>query len=182
MPVMIFIGSPPLTRGKASSSGMLSCFIGITPAYAGKSLPANSLYAGRRDHPRLRGEKMRLIKKIRHIIGSPPLTRGKGLCLGSLQLHLGITPAYAGKSLHLQSIEKKDKDHPRLRGEKPKNVRIRSKHRGSPPLTRGKGQQAAAALTNQRITPAYAGKSLSRAKKTKSTEDHPRLRGEKAKG
>ena len=50
-------GSPPLTRGKASSSAKLPVFFGITPAYAGKSLVNLGMLRDIEDHPRLRGEK-----------------------------------------------------------------------------------------------------------------------------
>ena len=72
---------------------------------------------------------------------------------------IGITPAYAGKRTTSTLATDREEDHPRLRGEK---VRIGSQYevtRGSPPLTRGKESTAHAFSNNNRITPAYAGKS-----------------------
>ena len=70
-----------------------------------------------------------------------------------------ITPAYAGKSPthHLERLE--SKDHPRLCGEK--RVREQRFHDvlGSPPPMRGKGSKWCVGRNQQRITPAYAGKS-----------------------
>ena len=50
-------GSPPPMRGKVGN-GLEPDFVhGITPAYAGKSLLELVAVVGRRDHPRLCGEK-----------------------------------------------------------------------------------------------------------------------------
>ena len=70
----------------------------------------------------------------------------------------GITPAYAGKSQNLVQIALKQKDHPRLCGEKPDTVPDVHSGEGSPPPMRGKVSSAPELLENLRITPAYAGK------------------------
>ena len=65
--------------------------------------------------------------------------RGKAINAYVTFLHVGITPAYAGKSPEIATVIVQPQDHPRLCGEKPPNV---------------------FQLTNKiRITPAYAGKS-----------------------
>ena len=51
------IGSPPPMRGKVLDLLEDLCAVGITPAYAGKSSEVVSLFYGRKDHPRLCGEK-----------------------------------------------------------------------------------------------------------------------------
>ena len=50
---------------------------GITPAYAGKSLPAMLTTSGDRDHPRVCGEKPCTPPLTRWGRGSPPRMRGK---------------------------------------------------------------------------------------------------------
>ncbi len=50
-------GSPPLTRGKVYCESIEPVRVRITPAYAGKSRPADLVLALGQDHPRLRGEK-----------------------------------------------------------------------------------------------------------------------------
>ena len=65
--------------------------------------------------------------------------RGKVLLRHILACHLGITPAYAGKSGCSAGIVHRWQDHPRLCGEKVMLKRIR--------------------IILVRITPAYAGKS-----------------------
>ncbi len=111
--------------------------------------------------------------------GSPPLTRGKVRALDAVGALAGITPAYAGKSNAYQRKAKRKKDHPRLRGEKREHSAYRPAYPGSPPLTRGKVSDIAYNERRERITPAYAGKSIAPADSEVALKDHPRLRGEK---
>ena len=50
-------GSPPHGRGKAENAGTNRQENGITPAWAGKSIRAQSGYLVLEDHPRMGGEK-----------------------------------------------------------------------------------------------------------------------------
>ena len=111
-------GSPPLTRGKVFAFVTTDEPARITPAYAGKSCRRSFPICIVEDHPRLRGEKLRVRACDRSAAGSPPLTRGKDsstLCRCRRQR---ITPAYAGKSWQARHITLPYRDHPRLRGEK----------------------------------------------------------------
>ena len=114
----MFTGSPPPMRGKGrfSSSKLLLC--GITPAYAGKSFFVISIVRSIEDHPRLCGEKSRFRCSRRRHKGSPPPMRGKGVRPVRAPADLGITPAYAGKSILLHLTLYNRQDHPRLCGEK----------------------------------------------------------------
>ena len=91
-------GSPPLTRGKDGEIGDSTFAQRITPAYAGKSSALKLQTLGQKDHPRLRGEKVRSLPHGVDDTGSPPLTRGKELSKREIAKMVGITPAYAGKS------------------------------------------------------------------------------------
>ena len=71
--------------------------VGITPAYAGKSVRLAEQNDRKQDHPRLRGEKHVPDKVVLCLSGSPPLTRGKEGDASTGAGTLGITPAYAGK-------------------------------------------------------------------------------------
>ena len=73
--------------------------LGITPAYAGKSLSVSPARTVLRDHPRLCGEKDSLKIKQLSGVGSPPPMRGKDFTAKSIHVYKGITPAYAGKSV-----------------------------------------------------------------------------------
>ena len=69
-----------------------------SPAYAGKS---NSSFIPKcfwQDHPRLCGEKYKILSIIALIKGSPPPMRGKVFAFSSIFICGRITPAYAGKS------------------------------------------------------------------------------------
>ena len=149
------------------------------------------------DHPRLRGEKQKNKEKHNLVEGSPPLARGKGSKGHCKKRFVRITPACAGKRLsvckyplgkqdhpRLRGAEFRDypkyrEDHPRLRGEK---ITIPLNHRsaqGSPPLARGKAAESDNANSEERITPACAGKRQRPSPKAGYAKDHPRLRGEK---
>ena len=91
-------GSPPPMRGKDKSTRKILYDIRITPAYAGKSYPSPTGYNIRKDHPRLCGEKLRLLYHRGEFLGSPPPMRGKAPHKKFTTFNAGITPAYAGKS------------------------------------------------------------------------------------
>ena len=90
------------------------------------------------------------------------------------------TPAYAGKSmLSLQSLHHR-RDHPRLCGEKFIMAMEKNKVKGSPPPMRGKAVDTSFLEQYLRITPAYAGKSVTKKSMVCGEKDHPRLCGEKS--
>ena len=86
-------------RGKVQLFEKQQNRIGITPAYAGKSKFHGSCLCITWDHPRLCGEKFDERMNQRRFIGSPPPMRGKVADHRILCVVVGITPAYAGKSL-----------------------------------------------------------------------------------
>ena len=85
--------------------------------------------------------------------------RGKADVVQQAVSCIGITPAYAGKSLCFGDIGFQVLDHPRLCGEKPPDTFGQLTQLGSPPPMRGKVPQFYFSQTVYRITPAYAGKS-----------------------
>ena len=91
-------GSPPRMRGKAPSLRERLHWHRITPAYAGKSGISPGFLLSYRDHPRVCGEKLGVVKLIPQLPGSPPRMRGKAGEYGS-QTH-------------------RPQDHPRVCGEK----------------------------------------------------------------
>ena len=153
------IGSPPRMRGKAARLCLFSFFLGIAPAYAGKRLASAVVPPSSEDHPRVCGEKNVKMLKSKWKLGSPPRMRGKELHAAPSAWIQGITPAYAGKRICFASWKAKEKDHPRVCGEKgtkPSNFEPRV---GSPPRMRGKAYIFRTFWGVERITPAYAGKS-----------------------
>ena len=72
-----------------------------------------------------------------------------------------ITPAYAGKSDEIMGHQIGIQDHPRVCGEKLAALDGKYKYLGSPPRMRGKVLYVPLRVVCIRITPAYAGKSVS---------------------
>ena len=91
-------GSPPRVRGKEGNLKMKTTEQRITPACAGKSLPALLPYLNR--------------------LGSPPRVRGKVDWCKARTVCAGITPACAGKSGLRRGELCALRDHPRVCGEK----------------------------------------------------------------
>ena len=91
----------------------------------------------------------------------------------------GITPAYAGKSMYQILFDLNTKDHPRLCGEKVRELCDTVMTLGSPPPMRGKVRIQFTNKPQNRITPAYAGKSSGLWNRECQRKDHPRLCGEK---
>ena len=84
-----------------------------------------------------------------------------------------------GKVLLYRRSTELVQDHPRLCGEKFSIFPRRHFKTGSPPPMRGKDEVLRNFITDMRITPAYAGKSLPLEFDAYRSKDHPRLCGEK---
>ena len=127
------------------------------------------------------GEKWAGVEDFMSYIGSPP--RGRGKVDGPpAQVGRGrITPAQAGRSPYFLYGKKDYKDHPRIGGEKAELTAAVISAMGSPPRRRGKGYREFGIDISDRITPAQAGKRCYLCASTKSSWDHPRVGGEKAK-
>ena len=151
-------GSPPPMRGKGVDCFYAALRVRITPAYAGKRFLRIRLESALRDHPRLCGEKHPLLPPPFHDIGSPPPMRGKARFMNLNNSAVGITPAYAGKSLSVSPARTVLRDHPRLCGEKLWSLLCCDRVVGSPPPMRGKATPRTQPSHQSRITPAYAGK------------------------
>ena len=90
----------------------------------------------------------------------------------------GITPAYAGTTCQIAVLTLNAQDHPRLRGDHSPTALKQSPTAGSPPLTRGPPTWSHSSSVCLRITPAYAGTTLSQIFWIPILADHPRLRGD----
>ena len=166
-------------RGKEKRIISFTFDLRITPAYAGKRPVVAAVLNRVRDHPRLCGEKF--VKSFKHVRtpGSPPPMRGKALMPESFVNQARITPAYAGKRIHHDRLNAVIRDHPRLCGEKCILCKYTKVFQGSPPPMRGKASSSSNSRNSAGITPAYAGKSKIVQHFGVTTEDHPRLCGEK---
>ena len=175
------VGSPPRMRGKAKELPPRQCYLGITPAYAGKSVCRWSRVDPSWDHPRVCGEKHVLRTSKQKSGGSPPRMRGKGADQTTRRVFPGITPAYAGKSGFVPNAYSSSRDHPRVCGEKIPLLISSSSIAGSPPRMRGKAWADYRMKPNRGITPAYAGKRYGTMDIIQASGDHPRVCGEKTK-
>ena len=106
--------------------------------------------------------------------------RGKAETPQDSKQHRRITPAYAGKSSRYIDFERSTQDHPRLCGEKVRELCDTVMTLGSPPPMRGKDTADHFVRHIFGITPAYAGKSFPRPFRGPGSRDHPRLCGEKS--
>ena len=151
-------GSPQHARGRRRPDDPAQRARRITPACAGKTYRPIYLFAGRADHPRMRGENIQFPLLLGSHIGSPPHARGKRRFRLRRPPHARITPACAVKTAIIFDASDSYSDHPRMRGENDGWLDNQPKITGSPPHARGKLIQGAANLL--------------------SFKDHPRMRGE----
>ena len=177
--VSFALGSPPRGRGKDAIQRHASRCVGITPAWAGKSIGVMCVRHDHRDHPRVGGEKCALLRILPLTLGSPPRGRGKVSVLLNNDFHIRITPAWAGKRCFQIGLFHRRRDHPRVGGEKLFAVVACPALKGSPPRGRGKAGCAALRWSFGGITPAWAGKSPLSALEVVCRGDHPRVGGEK---
>ena len=89
-----------------------------------------------------------------------------------------ITPAHAGKTLLFLLNFRATTDHPRACGENGNTVSCSVPLSGSPPRMRGKLDGEEYELAEDRITPAYAGKTGKTSNQHIHARDHPRVCGE----
>ena len=150
----------------------------ITPAYAGKTLRQLLYSAAIADHPRVCGENYAHSLPADLPCGSPPRMRGKHLPSGTALLLNRITPAYAGKTMCFRLSVLLRADHPRVCGENVDFKYARGGAYGSPPRMRGKLILPLTFGGIRRITPAYAGKTISVSPFAPAATDHPRVCGE----
>ena len=92
-------GSSPHTRGAHAIFPVARSRPGIIPAYAGSTAPGAAASAGRRDHPRIRGEHSIVYATEQSVEGSSPHTRGARQPSTTCHSRRRIIPAYAGSTM-----------------------------------------------------------------------------------
>ena len=110
---------------------------------------------------------------------SPPRMRGKAKNRCRSCPLTRITPACAGKRDKAGLPFAPVRDHPRVCGEKTSASSLFNTAAGSPPRVRGKELRVETCFSHDGITPAYAGKRVSRSRAKTGEWDHPRVCGEK---
>ncbi len=145
----------------------------------GKATGSSCVKLNSQDHPRVCGEKPERKAPRRPRLGSPPRMRGKETDSRRQCCSAGITPAYAGKRTLFCLAGRRNRDHPRVCGEKCSDHIDKGMIEGSPPRMRGKVLCICPLFCVLGITPAYAGKRAEQAHSMSCSEDHPRVCGEK---
>ena len=135
-------------------------------------------HAFRRDHPRIRGEHSLPAHADPRSAGSSPHTRGALDDVYSVFSVGRIIPAYAGSTRVETEGGQGMSDHPRIRGEHAGIVEAFLPVEGSSPHTRGAPEWRRLVAERCGIIPAYAGSTPPSSPRTRSTRDHPRIRGE----
>ena len=151
---------------------------GITPACAGKTCILVGYPGEWEDHPRVCGENLKSFTHSSATVGSPPRVRGKPVFHEMPVRRSGITPACAGKTPRGRDSGVQSKDHPRVCGENAPHLGHTFSLTGSPPRVRGKQGYSDSRLSEERITPACAGKTVFLKQRRERREDHPRVCGE----
>lgn len=167
-------------RGKVGYIHPFCHGVGITPAYAGKRSAGREFGTAAWDYPRACGEKAMSVTTMNKSQGSPPRMRGKEWIVWNTEPAERITPAYAGKRTLFCLAGRRNRDHPRVCGEKCSDHIDKGMIEGSPPRMRGKVLCICPLFCVLGITPAYAGKRAEQAHSMSCSEDHPRVCGEKS--
>ena len=171
-------GSSPLTRGKLVVNAVITWWLRLIPAHAGKTWFVRIFAAIRRAHPRSRGENLIVDRPANPQAGSSPLTRGKLPSWTRSLLTARLIPAHAGKTSMTDRSPSKHTAHPRSRGENGAWCGRRVFSMGSSPLTRGKLAPPSGRGHHGGLIPAHAGKTTRGRGQSRSGSAHPRSRGE----
>ena len=155
-------GSPPRVRGEVYEVIEQAAEDGITPACAGRRCHGSAARGSGRDHPRVCGEKSARAAQRRRSPGSPPRVRGEEIRECSATTMRRITPACAGRSRVIGIQNNRYQDHPRVCGEKISVLLPAPFAAGSPPRVRGEGGRWPRNPHRTGITPACAGRRLTK--------------------
>ena len=153
-------------------------FRGSSPHTRGAPQAGTSLRIVVTDHPRIRGEHSIECRCSLRVAGSSPHTRGAPLSWISRSRLGGIIPAYAGSTATSRAPAIRHPDHPRIRGEHPRQRSLHHQPVGSSPHTRGALETLGLTEDVVRIIPAYAGSTDVICMGWSTGPDHPRIRGE----
>ena len=156
----------------------LRLFRWLTPACAGKTSSRRLPRLPRAAHPRVCGENVGAGHEGGVDGGSPPRVRGKRGQGPPGNKRPRLTPACAGKTFRRQDGRRGARAHPRVCGENLVGGGGDEGVRGSPPRVRGKLIISPLSLSRVGLTPACAGKTLTRHPSPRQQWAHPRVCGE----
>ncbi len=129
----------------------------VSPAYAGIDLSRAPARKSATCLPRVRGDRPCCPASAPLSMPSPPRTRGSTPVPGQDAAHLRVSPAYAGIDPDKDSSAVAVGGLPRVRGDRPAPVAMRSATNRSPPRTRRSTPTGSRRRSGGRVSPAYAG-------------------------
>ena len=173
-------GSSPRGRGKQWGIGGGLVLSRLIPAWAGKTWSTPPPAHPTRAHPRVGGENFSMLSTSSHPLGSSPRGRGKHLLVGGALAVGGLIPAWAGKTWPLPSQSGTRRAHPRVGGENMAPAQSIRDTPGSSPRGRGKPRRVSALAGDDRLIPAWAGKTRGGRAERPHHQAHPRVGGENA--
>ncbi len=172
------VGPSPRARGAAARRRQRASGRGTIPACAGSSSGAPATGAGRRDHPRVRGEQRSGPRNCGTSQGPSPRARGAGKAVTGPRISVGTIPACAGSRTGLSPTCPRTRDHPRVRGEQRRPRPRTWLARGPSPRARGAVPLRRRDRRHPGTIPACAGSSLDQFRQeARNRGPSPRARG-----
>ena len=175
-------GSSPRGRGKQPMVRNGRIHGGLIPAWAGKTLSGVGLGQTRWAHPRVGGENYERKTGEPITCGSSPRGRGKLLSAVADRRPDRLIPAWAGKTTPRSTRPGARWAHPRVGGENTKTRMSPGLTVGSSPRGRGKHFALIDVLFEERLIPAWAGKTILSPGLNCAHRAHPRVGGENGQG
>ena len=148
----------PRIRGERHRAGLAAngC-VRFIPACAGNAHDTRARVRWQPVHPRMRGERHSIKPANAFCAGSSPHARGTLREAAEFESAMRFIPACAGNAAACSTRAPPRAVHPRMRGERGRNVRPVSMTAGSSPHARGTPRKASAAVCRYRFIPACAG-------------------------
>ena len=148
------------------------------PACAGKTRFSGSRGNPPEEHPRVRGENIRILWLTGGVVGTSPRARGKLHRANDLPDDERNIPACAGKTGAIFRATSITAEHPRVRGENALTAIKGIGDIGTSPRARGKRSIVFMQINIIRNIPACAGKTAIAISSGFVKPEHPRVRGE----
>jgi len=171
-------GSSPRWRGAPGAAGTGLRRRGLIPALAGSTNVSQSADHMSWAHPRVGGEHDRPERWPVMGVGSSPRWRGAHGRVDDEGPPGGLIPALAGSTRTGSGGRRNCRAHPRVGGEHPAPVWVRSQVRGSSPRWRGAPSQDGAGHSDGGLIPALAGSTAALVHRRGGGRAHPRVGGE----
>ena len=175
-----FSGSSPRGRGTHSEIRGGRIPLRFIPAWAGNADDTLIPSAEPSVHPRVGGERQKIIEKIGTESGSSPRGRGTRRDTPGRSRLRRFIPAWAGNAYRYRRRPVGCTVHPRVGGERRTRSVFPSQARGSSPRGRGTRGGPGGAASSDRFIPAWAGNALPSLRPGPGESVHPRVGGERS--